>query len=338
MSATTVFAYLTTRCNAKCNFCYLSKEYSPDLFLKPKELEAWLELLRPLHVVLLGGEPTLLAMPNSKPSLMEYVQVARSFNCRVTLETNGLLLALEKDLMSPLYGALDNVSVSLEYVQPSRNIAVGRWPKDIMQDLFTIAAEHHNVSFTSVYLYENLGDILMLAEWSLIHDKPYLVKCDKSMGQGDKPDEAREAVNMLYRYLYMLLKSYGEDPYKGRIMVEEPSWIAFLDLQTGARAKTGCSAGKRIYSILPNGALTPCPLGAMFYYVISKGPDYTVAKFDPLEVTGRGEKNCKNCVYHVELGCNGCPAMGYGGSAKICPLYRPAPAEKKTVKEVIQHA
>ena len=336
MQATTVFAYLSTRCNASCRFCYLSKEISSEIFLKPKELEAWLELLRPMHVVLLGGEPTLLALPNSRPSLMEYVQVARSF-CKVNLETNGLLLALEGDLMSPLYDAFDSISVSIDYVQPSRNVEVGRWPKDIMGEIFRIASEHSNVSFTSVYLWENLGDILTIAEWSIINDRPYLVKCDKSMGQNDRPEEVREAVNMLYRYLYMLLKSYGENPYKGRVVVEEPGWIVFLNMQTGAKMRTGCSAGKKIFSILPNGALTPCPLGAMFYYVISRSPDYEIAKFSPLDVTGRGSRSCNSCMYNIEFGCDGCPAMGYGGSARVCPLYKPVQGEGKAAREVDQH-
>jgi MoaA/NifB/PqqE/SkfB family radical SAM enzyme len=334
MPATTVFAHLTMRCNARCSFCYQSRE-SPDVFLKPKELEAWLELLKPTYTVFLGGEPTLLALPNSKPSLMEYVQVARAFKCKVSLESNGLLLAMQRDLMSPLYDVFDDVSISMDYVQPSRNIGVGRWPKDIMQDLFTIASEHQNVSFTSVYLGDNLGDVLTLAEWSILNDKPYLVKCDKSMGQADSPSEARERVNMLYRYLYMLLKSYGENPYKGRIIVEDPNWIVFLNLQTKSQARTGCSAGQRIFSILPNGALTPCPLGAMFYYTISRGPDYSITQFNPLDVSGRGEKSCINCIYNSMYGCNGCPAMGFGGSARACPLYKPALTEKR--EEVAQY-
>ncbi len=316
MNAVTVFAHLTMRCNAKCGFCFQTRD--TDVCLSIKTLESWLELLKPKHLVFLGGEPTLLALPNSKPSLMEYVKTAKSYDCKLTLETNGKLLVYEPQIMEPLYDIFDYVSISLDYLTPRVNMEVGRWDRDILQQLMNIASERHNVSFTSVYLGGNLGDILMLAEWSILNDKPYLVKCDKSMGVNMGSGDAIRNITILYRYLYMLLKTYNLNPYKSNVMVEEPQWITYLNLQTGYNASTGCSAGSKIFSILPNGALTPCPLGAMFYYIIAKSPEYEIQNIKTLNITG-----CSSCIYHIRYGCTGCPAFS-GGSAKICPLYKPA--------------
>jgi Predicted Fe-S oxidoreductases len=182
--------------------------------------------------------------------------MCRLAKAKVALQTNGLLLPEHIGSLAQMF---DEITISLDYLG-MQNVEMGRHPNgSLVKSLLKLAGEYHNVCFTSVYLGDNLSDVLMLAEWSIINDRPYLVKLDKTR------DFEPYQIHALFRYVYGLLKLYGENPYKSRIMVEEPAWIVFLNMQTGSRYRTGCSAGQDIISVLVDGTVTPCPLGACYY-------------------------------------------------------------------------
>lgn len=332
-----LYAYLTSRCNARCFFCYSWRNPRPKN-LDLQTFEAALDRFKPEWVIFLGGEPLLLALRGSKPSLMEFISMAREFGCKVAVQTNGILL----DKVPEIFEIVDEVTVSTEYVSTAKNRAVGRWPKEsgmTIEKLADLASSYSNLSLTSVYLGDNLDSILLMTEWSLINGRSYLIKTDKLVTE-PREDESEEdywgrlsdyrtSVHALYRSVLAMHKAYGVNPFDSPVFMEEPSWVVFLAVQHGVKAgkvKAGCSAGRGVLALREDGLITPCPLAYCLNHILGtvRGE---LREFDPASITGaksRSNATCRDCIYSKIYGCTGCAACGPGACAATCPMFTPA--------------
>jgi MoaA/NifB/PqqE/SkfB family radical SAM enzyme len=291
--------------------------------------EEVLEKYKPVWVILLGGEATLTAFDGwHGPKLHEYVAVARRLGCQIAVQTSGIFLKR----LPELHKLVDRITVSIDYVSTLKNRSSGRWNNGtVLEDILDYASQRPNVEFTSAFLGDNLSDIMTIAEWSIRRNRQYLIKADKTAllrKQGESMEDymarladVKKDMTALFRSIYMLHLAYGLDPYSSPIMIEEPSYIVFLNIMTGKRVKTYCPAGREMLLVRPDGRITPCPLGLMFNYVMS-------GEFKPVKLYSSNPPSCRTCKYNHEFGCDGCPAMG--NVATICPMYTYEPEKVNT--------
>lgn len=110
-NATNVFFHILTRCNLRCQHCYINPEQHGDITLPLPTIEAWLaayaEKSRKANVIFLGGEPTL------HPDLSGAIKKAKSLGySSVTVDTNGYLFHDILSKVSP--DEVDYFSFSLD--------------------------------------------------------------------------------------------------------------------------------------------------------------------------------------------------------------------------------
>ena len=110
-----IYFYLTEGCNLKCRHCWIAPKYqSPDKpfpSLDPDLFRSIIEQAKPLGlsgVKLTGGEPLL------HPQIRDLLEVVRSEELRLTVETNGILCTSE--LAEKMKATCENpfVSVSID--------------------------------------------------------------------------------------------------------------------------------------------------------------------------------------------------------------------------------
>jgi MoaA/NifB/PqqE/SkfB family radical SAM enzyme len=332
MGVVNLFAHITDFCTSRCHFCYQKNIHTSRTCMSLQLFEEALERFRPAWVILLGGEPTLAAFDGwHGPRLHEYVAVARRLGAQVAVQTSGVFLKRLPDL----HTLVDRVTVSMDYVSTLRNRSSGRWNNGTtLEDILEYASQRPNVEFTSTYLGDNLSDIMTIAEWSVRRNRQYLIKADKTAllrRSGESMDDymarladVRKDMTALFRSVYMLHLAYGLDPYRSPIMIEEPSYIVFLNVMTGRRVRTYCPAGREMVLVRPDGRITPCPLGLMFNYVMA-------GEFKPVRLYSSNPPSCRTCKYNHEFGCDGCPAMG--NVAVVCPMYTYEPEKGREKPE-----
>ena len=110
-----IYFYLTEGCNLKCRHCWIAPKYqSPDKplpALDPDLFRSIIEQAKPLGlsgVKLTGGEPLL------HPHIHDILQVIRSQELRLTVETNGTLCTPELAEMMKATSENPFVSVSID--------------------------------------------------------------------------------------------------------------------------------------------------------------------------------------------------------------------------------
>ena len=110
-----LYFYLTEGCNLKCRHCWIAPKYqAPDKpvpALDPDMFKTIIDQARPLGlstVKLTGGEPLL------HPQIHEILEVIRTEDLRLTVETNGVLCTPELAAKLKATSENPNVSVSLD--------------------------------------------------------------------------------------------------------------------------------------------------------------------------------------------------------------------------------
>ena len=110
-NSTNIFFHILTKCNLKCNHCYINKKEHGDAVLSVNTVIKWLKAFGPkiarANVIFLGGEPTL------HPDLAYLVKTAKDMGfLSVTIDTNGYLF---HDILSKLSAEeVDYISFSLD--------------------------------------------------------------------------------------------------------------------------------------------------------------------------------------------------------------------------------
>ncbi|UCF90426.1 MAG: radical SAM protein [Desulfobacterales bacterium] len=113
--STNIFLHILTRCNLKCQHCYINPEQHGTDILPLATIKAWLAVFAAKHpgsnVIFLGGEPTL------HPALPSAVKHARELGfASITVDTNGYLF---HDILSKVAPAdVDYFSFSLDGATP----------------------------------------------------------------------------------------------------------------------------------------------------------------------------------------------------------------------------
>lgn len=77
-----VYVDITTRCNMKCNFCYMNEIEGEDISVEYFE-DVCKRLPSPVIFRFLGGEPTI------HPNIIELLQIARKYKHFPTIASNG---------------------------------------------------------------------------------------------------------------------------------------------------------------------------------------------------------------------------------------------------------
>jgi Fe-coproporphyrin III synthase len=115
----TVDLRLTGQCQLRCDWCW-----GPEHFRKGDITpEQWQETIGRLavagteQVVFSGGEPTL------SKALRPGIETAKANDLRVTLSTNGILLARNRDLLQ----SIDDLGIPIDGSNPEVNNRMRRW-------------------------------------------------------------------------------------------------------------------------------------------------------------------------------------------------------------------
>lgn len=120
-NATNVFFHILTKCNLKCQHCYINRKQHGENSLPIETIEAWLKLFSNksdiANVIFLGGEPTL------HPELSTAVKTARKMGYKsITIDTNGYLF---HDILSKLTpDDVDFISFSLDGATKETNDSI----------------------------------------------------------------------------------------------------------------------------------------------------------------------------------------------------------------------
>ncbi|MFW6052774.1 MAG: radical SAM protein [Desulfosalsimonas sp.] len=120
-NAVNVFFHITTRCNLRCEHCYINPDQHGDFTLPAATATDWLKLFRrqgkTANLILLGGEPTL------HPELDRIVREAVKLGYgSITIDTNGYLFHEITDKLTP--EEVDYFSFSLDGATEATNDAI----------------------------------------------------------------------------------------------------------------------------------------------------------------------------------------------------------------------
>ena len=289
----TAFIWVTGRCNARCWFCH-ARRHGLDFDMSPEGYLRALSLLYDLGVerlVFVGGEPLIL-----EPDRLSWmVREAYEHGFRwVEAETNGSLLASRVDAVR----RMDYVWVSLDYAGPRQEEVRG---VKVWDGFWEVYGRCENVGITSVYLLDNLPDIMFLARAAMDRGRRYTVKTCKP---GYEDPSAPHRVLALYEAVIAL---YRETGYAVSV-VDEPGFYAYASLALGGRPKLRCGGGTEVLTVLPDGSISPCPydvpavLGNAFkdgYLTVQEA----IAAYD---LSKRPRGVCARCRMR-RYGCVGCP-------------------------------
>lgn len=105
------FLILTYDCNNRCKWCYASPSGFKRDLMEFGKIEDYLKLMKSLRIKplgLLGGEPTLY------PKLFEVIKLAKKYEFKVTLYTNGRKLSDENFVKKLKELGLDFVNFSIQ--------------------------------------------------------------------------------------------------------------------------------------------------------------------------------------------------------------------------------
>ena len=247
----TLFVEVTMRCNARCDFC--SYWRVPKMY-EMKEYGSVVKKLKPLTVILTGGEPLV------RKDLPELIHgIKQEGPLVISLLTNGRLLTEEKAKELRDAG-LDTISVSLNHIgaaQDEERHLPGLFEhiSSLMPKLAGMSFKRVNVN--TVFLENNLDEI------------PEIVRRAQQWGTGVSFScySAKKASNRAYEIskpnlskLEETLRQIGDLQQKGA-PIENSKWYLerVLEFYKTGRVRGRCPAGRKTLHITPDGYVKPCP-------------------------------------------------------------------------------
>jgi MoaA/NifB/PqqE/SkfB family radical SAM enzyme len=241
---------VTKRCNARCAFCDYWKNGGRD------ELADFTDVVRrfdPLVVVLTGGEPML------RRDLVELVRSIRAlpgFRYLVVLTHGGFLS--EERVRELVAAGVNQINVSLDYPDERQDAERGlpglfRRLSDLVPRMSAAGCRVFNLA--PMILADNLGDlerlVLLAHAWGV--NIAFSGYNDMKNGNpaGFVPPERLDELRTVCRRLVELKRRYRN--------VLTGDWF-FENLPTfyATREFPGCTAGRTMIHVAPDGMVKPC--------------------------------------------------------------------------------
>ena len=254
MSLHLAIIHPSLRCNLMCPGCYAgARQNSPmaDILSATYMLDVLKENgIRTL--VVSGGEPLLY------PYIEEFLSHAVDLGFTMAMMTNGSVLGSDEARMLARLNV--PIFVSLDFVNPSmhgswRGRGLFRGFPDYLQD---VASYGVSVGIRSMFMYQNLGDVLDLSYYAYRHGFRYVAMRYINETKVLAREPTKNDVLRVYEHIRSL------DPDMSSIRIEDPPFYLykfnrFDDIfanQDGAVCET--YGGHRI-SVWWNGDVYPCP-------------------------------------------------------------------------------
>jgi len=264
----TAYIDVTNGCPARCPFCFAYRYYreGKHRILSLEEFEYITVKLLDLGVrnfFLIGGEPTIL----SPDLLYSMVSLAYDYGVdRVMMETNAYMLHMHGKTLGLLY----YVYASLDYFDQRHDIMRGIKVTDLIKEY---VKSLDNFGLTSVFLVNNLDDIVRMMDLCAKYEKKYTVKTLKpdysevylvDGGQVKKVYMSGRNVARHILKLYRTVLAFNEERGTSFKIQDEPGFYVYA-LERGYHAIPLCGAGTHIVAVKVDGSIYGCPYATPDY-------------------------------------------------------------------------
>lgn len=315
---------LTNNCNQNCVHC--SKKYLNGINEFPLQSVSDLMKIKPLFVVLSGGEPTMHSQ------IFDIVKTVKSNGVAIKMLTNGLKFtdSFVKELLNSGINSDDIIQVSLDGID--KNIYYSQRRTDNNQTLAginNIIKNKINIDIHTVPTIYNINDIINIYEYASSINANYFSSAPLAyLGK------ANEKIAVNPKQLYALEKEiikksqYSNTQYLGGLAGEKCSYAFLLnnnEIKKEKRKKYFCSAGRSTCFINETGEVYPCVY--MEYDEFSLGNIKTqsmISIWENKKLTQLREgitydnSPCSSCDYFGF--CNGgCIGVGYKYAGELIP-------------------
>ena len=241
---------VTKRCNARCDFCDYWKTREEA---RLDDYVPVLEKLKPMVVVLTGGEPLL------RSDLEHIIRRIREHSSTLYLGmvTNAAALSLER--ARALWGAgLDQLSISLDFLDERHDRARGvpgltKKILDLVPRL--VDAGISNVIFNTVIKADNLDQILPIVDWAATRGVKVSLSAYNCLKTGDGGHRVRADQQHLLRQIVDELLLFRR---MGRTVVASSYYLGRIPEFFANGAIGDCVAGQRFIDVTPDGYLKRC--------------------------------------------------------------------------------
>ncbi len=324
----------TSRCNLRCEHCYLAagQPAAEELsFEEGCQLIDQLAVAGTRMLILTGGEPMI------RHDIVDLTAYASSRGLLVVLGTNGMLLSASRVQQLRATG-LAGAGISLDSLRPERHDGFrgvpGAW-EGALRGIRTCVAQGLPVLVQMTVLPWNYGEVQSMVEFAHREGATgftlYFLVCT---GRGEQlsditPEQYEEALASLLpaqeRYPRMMVRARCA-PQISRIASQRSSALV---------GTAGCLAAWSYCRITPEGNVTPCPYLPLAAGTIRERPFGDIWHHSPLLERMRSEApggRCGRCDFRGT--CGGCRARALAltgdllGEDPWCP-YEPPRDEPK---------
>jgi len=305
----TVHLAITARCNLACPGCYVPPFIGAELTTVELRnlIDQWAQM-RVFQLAVGGGEPLL------RQDLFDVLAYAREQGIVPNLTTNGTLLTLDAVRRLERAGV---ARVNLSWCGPGageQSHAVVRALRLLLNSTLRVGVNLLVTRALLPRLPQTLARLQALGVWQVTILRP------KPPATPSQVDTAWYAANRLCRADLLCLRDVL-NAWQGILHLEVDSALVGLMGDTDAatlrwRGIHGCTAGRRICTVWPDGRVSPCS----FLADMSAGSVRQVP-FAELWKRGKGWEALRDPTGQPQGGCAGCEAVVQCGGARCVARY-----------------
>ncbi len=251
--ASNLFFHILTKCNLKCNHCYINRKQHGETILPIDTIKSWLQIFAEkseiANVIFLGGEPTL------HPQLSDAVKIAKRIGYKsITIDTNGYLF---HDILSKITpDDIDFLSFSLDGATKETNDAIrGKGCYEAcVKGIYEAKSKGFNTSLIYTVSGNNINELEMIP--TLLKDfkiKEFFIQVIGIRGNSAEEDDSNLQVSK--EKWQKIIPAVAQKVSELGINVTYPK--VFLD-EDDIFECGGIVASN--YFIFPNGRVYRCPL------------------------------------------------------------------------------
>ncbi|MDD5133028.1 MAG: radical SAM protein [Candidatus Nanoarchaeia archaeon] len=326
------FLVLTYDCNNRCKWCYASPSGFKKRLMDFKKIENYLKLMKSLGIKslgLLGGEPTLY------PNLFEVIKLAKRYDFKVTLYTNGRKLSNEDFVKKLKKAGLDFINFS---VQSGSNYAEkhnktvnfnGAWAetKKGIENAYKSGLKINIqtvLTHSDINIYKELIDEFSYANLFIYYRQIPAVTSNCKFF--DKKVFPNRETKEIYKKIYVYAKDKGVRSYFFSRM--PLCWWDDKDLLEKEIHKNIVShchiINGSILAIDVNGKILPCPQYINLHSINLIKNNKLISKKEFIKSYNKGlpneireklkyvpDKKCLNCEYFGKRCTGGCPLIKF---------------------------
>ena len=315
---------ITNRCNLNCIHCHTNGGNDEDGELSTEEVKKVIDDLSNISIfrmlVFTGGEPLV------RKDIFEILEYSKKRGFVNTIATNGTLIT--ESIARELKGAgVAGVAVSLDSAVPEIHNKIRQNNKAYELALRGINAVKKagillQINTTAMeYNFDNLGDLIKLAD---SFDAGIMLMYQLvPVGRGCAIKDASLDLNTNEK----LVRHISEQQKEVATLVESVAapqyWVYLLEKNCKNRGFTlklskkvfhGCTAGRGMVYIKPNGAVWSCPFVEIEAGNVRNTPVDVIWRESELFKNLRNRENllkgkCGNCEYNMI--CGGCRGRAY---------------------------